>query len=102
MGMKPAEHERTPFLQWLPVILLLSALFPNTVWAHEETGSVMGILSGLKHPVSGMDHVLAMIAVGLWGAQLGAPAMWVLPIAFPMVMAFGGMLGLMGWLVRGQ
>ena len=37
-----------------------------------------------------------MVAVGLWGAQLGAPAVWVLPVAFPMVMAFGGMLGLMG------
>jgi urease accessory protein len=37
-----------------------------------------------------------MIAVGLWGAQLGAPALWLLPVAFPMMMAFGGMLGLMG------
>ena len=37
-----------------------------------------------------------MVSVGLWGAQLGAPAIWVLPVAFPMVMAFGGMLGLMG------
>jgi urease accessory protein len=50
----------------------------------------------LKHPISGLDHVLAMVAVGLWGAQLGAPAIWLLPVAFPMVMAFGGMLGLMG------
>ncbi|KPK34351.1 MAG: Ni/Fe hydrogenase, partial [Nitrospira bacterium SG8_35_1] len=62
----------------------------------QETGSITGIVSGLKHPVSGMDHVLAMISVGLWGAQLGAPAVWVLPVAFPMVMAVGGMLGLMG------
>ena len=37
-----------------------------------------------------------MISVGLWGAQLGAPAIWLLPVAFPMVMAFGGTLGLMG------
>jgi urease accessory protein len=54
------------------------------------------LLSGLLHPISGLDHVLAMIAVGMWGAQLGAPAMWLLPVTFPMVMAFGGMLGLMG------
>jgi urease accessory protein len=53
-------------------------------------------LAGLRHPVSGLDHVLAMIAVGLWGAQLGAPAIWLLPVTFPMVMAFGGMLGLAG------
>src|SRR5262249_60795881 len=52
--------------------------------------------SGLQHPVSGLDHVLAMVAVGLWGAQLGAPAIWLLPVTFPMVMAFGGMLGLAG------
>ena len=48
------------------------------------------------HPVSGPDHVLAMVAVGLWGAVLGAPAIWVLPVAFPLVMAVGGVLGLLG------
>jgi urease accessory protein len=53
-------------------------------------------VNGLEHPVSGLDHVLAMVAVGLWGAQLGLPAVWVLPVAFPMVMAFGGFLGLIG------
>jgi urease accessory protein len=46
--------------------------------------------------VSGLDHVLAMIAVGLWGAQLGAPALWLLPVTFPVVMALGGMVGLLG------
>jgi len=55
-----------------------------------------GFLAGLKHPWSGLDHVLAMIAVGLWGAQLGAPAIWLLPVVFPMVMAVGGFLGLIG------
>ncbi|MGA7414809.1 MAG: HupE/UreJ family protein [Bryobacteraceae bacterium] len=64
--------------------------------AHIQKGEAAGFLSGVRHPISGLDHVLAMIAVGLWGAQLGAPAIWVLPVAFPMVMAFGGMLGLMG------
>jgi len=76
-------------------------LFADVARAHEEAGSVMGFVSGLKHPVSGMDHVLAMIAVGLWGAQLGMPAIWVLPIAFPMVMAFGGTIGLMGMALPG-
>ena len=55
-----------------------------------------GFLAGLLHPVSGLDHVLAMVAVGLWGAQLGAPAMWLLPVTFPLVMAFGGFMGLLG------
>ena len=63
---------------------------------HDETGTAAGILAGLAHPVSGLDHVLAMVAVGLWGAQLGSPAIWVLPVAFPMVMALGGALGLAG------
>ena len=58
-------------------------------------------VTGFLHPISGLDHVLAMVAVGLWGAQLGAPAIWVLPVAFPLVMAMGGMLGLMGVPVPG-
>jgi hydrogenase/urease accessory protein HupE len=66
------------------------------VSAHDETGQAIGFLAGLAHPVSGLDHVLAMVAVGIWGAQLGAPAIWVLPVTFPMVMAVGGMLGLLG------
>ena len=87
----PGRPAGCGFLAVLAVILL-----PAMAFAHQETGSITGIVSGLKHPVSGMDHVLAMISVGLWGAQLGAPAVWMLPVAFPMVMAFGGMLGLMG------
>jgi urease accessory protein len=71
-------------------------LLPRLAMAHVQGGEAAGFLSGLSHPVSGLDHVLAMISVGLWGAQLGAPAVWVLPVTFPMVMAFGGMLGLIG------
>ena len=64
--------------------------------AHVQSGQAAGFLTGLKHPISGPDHVLAMIAVGLWGAQLGAPAVWMLPVAFPMMMAVGGFMGLVG------
>lgn len=71
-------------------------LTPAAAFAHTRGGEALGFVSGVQHPISGMDHVLAMIAVGLWGAQLGAPALWLLPVTFPMVMAFGGMLGLMG------
>jgi urease accessory protein len=71
-------------------------LFARVVEAHVQKGEAAGFLSGVRHPISGLDHVLAMIAVGLWGAQLGAPAIWLLPVAFPVVMAFGGMMGLMG------
>ncbi|MEJ2532386.1 MAG: HupE/UreJ family protein [Halioglobus sp.] len=84
---------------WKPgfaVLLVTIALWPLAAWAHVASGEAGGFLSGLSHPVSGLDHVVAMIAVGLWGAQLGMPALWILPVAFPMLMAFGGMLGLIG------
>ena len=64
--------------------------------AHVQSGEASGLLTGVGHPVSGLDHVLAMIAVGLWGAQLGVPALWLLPVTFPMMMALGGLIGLLG------
>ena len=77
----------------VPAVVLIWVL---PVHAHVERGQAAGFLTGLSHPISGWDHVLAMVAVGLWGAQLGSPAIWMLPVTFPMVMAFGGMLGLIG------
>lgn len=74
---------------------VLVFLLPDALVAHEG-GAAVGLFNGLKHPVSGVDHVIAMVAVGLWGAQLGQPEVWVLPVVFPMVMALGGMLGLLG------
>jgi urease accessory protein len=76
--------------------LLMVAMLSLPAWAHEQAGQAAGFVTGLLHPVSGFDHVLAMVAVGLWGAQLGAPAIWLLPVTFPLVMAFGGFLGLVG------
>jgi urease accessory protein len=77
-------------------LALAATLWPALALAHVGQGRAEGFLAGLSHPVSGLDHVLAMVAVGLWGAQLGAPAIWLLPVTFPVVMAFGGMLGLAG------
>ena len=71
-------------------------LLPRIALAHAEKGAAAGFAAGFHHPLSGWDHILAMVAVGLWGAQLGAPAIWVLPVTFPMMMAFGGFLGLVG------
>jgi urease accessory protein len=84
---------RVPRNALIALALLLLAV---PAWAHEQTGQAAGFLTGLRHPISGLDHVLAMISVGLWGAQLGLPAVWLLPVVFPMVMAFGGFLGLLG------
>lgn len=77
----------------IPIVILF---YPAIACAHIGSGEAGGFLIGVLHPVSGFDHVLAMVAVGLWGAQLGPPAVWLLPVAFPMMMACGGMLGLMG------
>lgn len=70
--------------------------FASTASAHVEQGQAASFLTGLEHPWSGLDHILAMVAVGLWGAQLGNPSIWVLPIAFPLVMSVGAMMGLIG------
>jgi len=80
-------------------LLLLAALgllLASNVHAHSAAEIGGGFVSGLLHPVLGWDHVAAMVAVGLWGAFLGAPALWLLPVVFPLVMAFGGALGLAG------
>jgi len=81
--------------------VLVVLLWPTSVLAHTTGREAAGLLSGLEHPVSGLDHILAMVTVGLWGAQLGRPAVWLLPVTFPMVMAFGGMLGLIGFILPG-
>lgn len=78
------------------LLFLSLAMFPASAVAHQPEGESGGFAAGLLHPVTGLDHILAMLAVGVWGAQLGAPAIWLLPVTFPLVMAFGGMLGLMG------
>ena len=70
-------------------------VLPQAAFAHEQVGVGGGLVSGLLHPLTGMDHLIAMVAVGIWGAQLGVPAIWVLPITFPLVMAIGGVLGIL-------
>ncbi len=77
------------------VVMFLLALTDHA-FAHVQQGMSISFMTGLSHPWSGLDHVLAMVAVGLWGAQLGTPAVYVLPITFPLVMTFGAMLGLLG------
>lgn len=80
----------TRFAASLPLLFLATAALAHT------DANAGGFLSGFTHPVNGWDHVVAMVAVGLWGAFLGAPAIWLLPVVFPLVMAFGGALGVMG------
>jgi urease accessory protein len=62
--------------------------------AHMGTGLPGGFASGFKHPVSGIDHLLAMISVGLWGAFLGRPLIYALPVVFPAMMVVGAIMGM--------
>lgn len=77
---------------------LLAALLlaPATVLAHTGAGSTAGFGSGFLHPIGGLDHLLAMIAVGLWAAQAGGRAIWTVPTAFVSVMILCGALGMAG------
>jgi urease accessory protein len=77
-------------------VFLLVALTATPALAHTGGGLAGGFAGGFAHPFFGPDHVAAMIAVGLWGAFLGMPAMLVLPVVFPLVMAAGGVLGILG------
>lgn len=78
------------------LILLICAALAGPAHAHTGHGLAGGFAGGFLHPLFGLDHVVAMVAVGLWGAFLGAPAIFILPVVFPLVMAFGGVLGVLG------
>ena len=72
------------------------ALTATPALAHTTKGLGVGFISGFAHPLTGIDHILAMVAVGIWGTQLRKPAIWLLPVTFPLVMSVGGALGVRG------
>jgi urease accessory protein len=74
----------------------LAISLPAIAQAHVGHGDTIGFMHGLEHPMGGLDHILAMVAVGLWAAQLGGHAVWAVPVAFVSVMALGGVLGITG------
>lgn len=77
------------------LFLLTSVLFfPSSSLAHSVGGG--GILAGLSHPVLGLDHLLAMVCVGILSAQIGGRAIWTIPMTFVGVMLIGGLLGMSG------
>jgi urease accessory protein len=68
----------------------------NPAKAHLGTGLPGGFASGFTHPFAGFDHLLAMVSVGLWGAFLGFPLIYALPVIFPAVMVSGAAMGMLG------
>ena len=77
-------------------LAVTATLLPTAAWAHVGHGSTVGFVHGFVHPVTGIDHVLAMVAVGLFAANLGGRALWAVPLSFVSVMAVGGVLGVAG------
>jgi urease accessory protein len=75
----------------------LPALLPTSASAHVTAGPIGGFEGGFTHPLTGLDHFLAMFAVGVWGAQMGGRSVWMLPVAFPLVMTIGGIAGMAGF-----
>ncbi len=78
----------------IPIGVLLA--WPMPAFAHEAESLRLGIVGGMLHPLSGPDHLLAMVAVGIWGAFLGRPLIYLLPIIFPTLMAIGGVIAMAG------
>ncbi|MDR2220098.1 MAG: HupE/UreJ family protein [Methylobacillus sp.] len=82
-------------LHWFA--LMAGLMLP--LWAHAHpvvTDAASGFAFGFAHPFSGLDHLAAMVAVGLWAAQLGGRAIRLVPLTFIGVMVLGGMLGMAG------
>lgn len=85
--MKPTP----PFLT-----LLVAVMMTTAAEAHTGIGSTSAFAAGLMHPLTGFDHMLAMVAVGLWAGMRGGPALWVWPATFVGVMVIGGVIGMAG------
>ncbi len=87
---------RQPLLHLGLPAFLLALLSAVPASAHVMDGPLGGFGSGFGHPLAGFDHLLAMLAVGLWGAQMGGRSVWTLPATFPMIMCVGGIIGMTG------
>lgn len=83
---------RDNFTRSLMALILLLAVQPLA--AHTTGGAIGGLGSGLGHPLFGIDHLLAMLAVGVWAYQLGGSAMWKVPLVFVLTLLVGANLGL--------
>ncbi|MBP1853555.1 urease accessory protein [Rhizobium halophytocola] len=77
-------------------LAMMAVLLPGLAEAHALGGPMGGFGSGFEHPLAGFDHLLAMLAVGLWGAQMGGRSVWILPATFPLIMCVGGIAGMFG------
>jgi urease accessory protein len=71
-------------------------LIPTAALAHPGIGDAHGFVQGFAHPLGGLDHILAMVTVGIFAWQLGGRAIWLVPLSFVLAMAAGGVLAMLG------
>jgi len=83
--------------KWMRRVAMMAAAMPSAAWAHAGAGAASGLWAGIGHPFSGLDHLLAMVAVGIWAAQSGGRSVWAIPAAFVSLMLGGGAAALAGW-----
>ncbi len=73
------------------------AMIPTAAWAHPGLHGETSLMSGFLHPLMGVDHILAMVSVGLLAAHLGGRSLWAVPASFILAMVIGGTLGVAGF-----
>jgi urease accessory protein len=96
-GVHPFPASRRSHAAAVAAVVGGAALFfAGPAVAHTGTGLSGGFVSGFSHPFTGSDHLLAMFSVGLWGAFLGRPLIYALPVVFPAVMVGGAVAGMLG------
>lgn len=88
--------KKNQFWQYLVGAIAMTLLIPSMASAHTGVGDTGGFWHGLAHPIGGLDHILAMVAVGLWAAQIGGKALWMVPGAFVLAMAGSSVVGNLG------
>jgi urease accessory protein len=80
----------------LPLAAFTLCFAPGVALAHTGLGATHGFSDGFGHPVSGLDHIVAMVGVGFLAARIGGRALWLVPLAFVTMMAMGGLIGMAG------
>jgi urease accessory protein len=75
------------------LLVALAVLVPTAAFAHPGHGPEIGLIAGFLHPLSGIDHILCMVAVGVFAVVLGGRALWLVPLSFVGMMAVGFLLG---------
>ncbi|AFY94784.1 HupE/UreJ family protein [Chamaesiphon minutus] len=88
--------KKNQFWQYLVGAIAMTLLMPSLASAHTGVGDTGGYWHGLMHPIGGLDHILAMVAVGLWAAQMGGKAVWAIPAAFMVAMVGSSLIAYFG------